>query len=253
MNQVPAPLPHVSFFARRDPRRIWIALALVALPLFASQPGAQDGDERAPMRGFSARGAAAERAAERRFTRQLSADSIRAWHRYFTAKPHPATSARTREIASYIAEQWKAQGLEQVVVRRYDVLSSNPRRVRAELVAPMRYVPSLREDPIKEDPDSSQPSISGAWLSFSASGDVTAPLVYANSGNPADYDVLRQHGIDPKGKIVIVRYSNPYSYRGFKALTAEREGAAAMIVYSDPQQDGYGKGDVYPNGPGSPT
>ena len=60
-------------------------------------------------------------------------------------------------------------------------------------------------------------AISGGWLSFSASGDVTAPVVYANSGNPADYDVLRKNGIDPKGKIVVVRYSNPYSYRGFKA------------------------------------
>ena len=125
--------------------------------------------------------------------------------------------------------------------------------MRAELVAPTRYVPSLREDPIKEDPDSSQRAISGAWLSFSASGDVTAPVVYANSGNPADYDVLRKNGIDPKGKIVIVRYSNPYSYRGFKALTAEREGAAAMIVYSDPQEDGYGKGDVFPKGPWGPA
>ena len=76
--------------------------------------------------------------------------------------------------------------------------------------------------------------------------------VYANSGNPADYDLLRAQGIDPRGKIVIVRYSNPYSYRGFKALTAEREGAAAMIVYSDPAEDGYGQGAVYPEGPVGP-
>ncbi|HUU33686.1 MAG TPA: M28 family peptidase, partial [Vicinamibacterales bacterium] len=122
-----------------------------------------------------------------------------------------------------------------------------------EMLTPVRYTPSLREDPIPEDPDSAQKAISGAWTSFSASGDVTAPVVYANSGNPADYDLLRQHGIDPKGKIVIVRYSNPYSYRGFKALTAEREGAAAMIVYSDPAEDGYGQGEVYPNGPWGPA
>jgi N-acetylated-alpha-linked acidic dipeptidase len=94
--------------------------------------------------------------------------------------------------------------------------------------------------------------VSGAWISFSASGDVSAPVVYANSGNPADYDRLRQAGIDPRGKIVVVRYSNPYSYRGFKALTAEREGAAAMIVYSDPAEDGYARGKVFPFGPWGP-
>ena len=242
------PIPHRWFHPRRS---LWIA-ALLMLPLSAAWPGAQE-PPATPMRGFSPPAAAAQRAVERRLREGLSPDSIETWHRYFTAKPHPATSPRTREIAGYIADQWKKQGLDQVVIHRYDVLSSNPRRVRAELVAPVRYVPSLREDPIGEDPDSSQRAISGAWLSFSASGEVTAPVVYANSGNPADYDLLRKHGIDPRGKIVIVRYSNPYSYRGFKALTAEREGAAAMIVYSDPQEDGYARGPVYPKGPWGPA
>src|SRR5260221_1831588 len=120
------------------------------------------------------------------------------------------------------------------------------------MVAPVRYVPSLREDPYEQDPDTKHPDISGAWLSFSASGDVTAPVVYANSGNRADHAVLRKNGIGPRGKIVVVRYSNPYSYRGFKALTAQREGAAAMIVYSDPAEDGSKKGKVFPEGPWGP-
>ncbi len=140
-----------------------------------------------------------------------------------------------------------------MTIRRYDVLSSNPRRVEVEMVAPRHYVPTLREDAYPEDPDSALPAISGAWTSFSASGEVTAPVVYANSGNPADYALLRQRGIDPAGKIVIVRYSNPYSYRGFKALTAEREGAAAMIVYSDPAEDGSDRGEVFPKGPWGPA
>lgn len=231
----------------------YLAASLVALSLCVAEPRAQDAPVTPPIRGFSPEGATAQRAVERRLRELPTVDSIRAWHRYFTAEPHTATSPRTREIANYIAAKWKEQGLDDVVIHRYDVLSSNPRRVRAELVAPIRYVPSLREDPYKEDPDSSQKAISGAWLSFSASGDVTAPVVYANSGNPADYDVLRKNGIDPRGKIVIVRYSNPYSYRGFKALTAEREGAAAMIVYSDPQEDGYAQGDVFPKGPWGPA
>lgn len=205
------------------------------------------------LMGYTASGATAERAVEQRLQALPDGESIRAWHRELTKSPHVATSPRTKEIAEYIAATWKAQGLDEVVIRRYDVLSSNPRRVAVEMVAPIAYTPSLREAPIAEDPDTAQAGISGAWTSFSASGDVTAPVVYANSGNPADYDELRKRGIDPKGKIVIVRYSNPYSYRGFKALTAEREGAAAMIVYSDPAEDGYAKGDVYPNGPWGPA
>src|SRR3970282_811217 len=73
-----------------------------------------------------------------------------------------------------------------------------------------------------------------------------------NSGNPQDYELLRKNGIDVRGKIVLVRYSNPYSYRGFKALTAQREGAAAILVYSDPAEDGYKRGKVYPDGPWGP-
>ena len=79
---------------------------------------------------------------------------------------------------------------------------------------------------------------------------VTAPVVYAHSGNPEDYEYLRKHGISVRGKIVLVRYSNPYSYRGFKALTAEREGAAAILIYSDPAEDGYTKGACIPMGRG---
>ena len=89
-------------------------------------------------------------------------------------------------------------------------------------------------------------------MGMSLSGEITAPVVYAHSGNPEDYDLLRKNGIDVKGKIVLVRYSNPYSYRGFKALTAQREGAAAILIYSDPAEDGYKKGKVVPDGPWGP-
>jgi N-acetylated-alpha-linked acidic dipeptidase len=234
-------------------RTTWVGAlcALIALA-FGSGLAARQAPP-AAMRGYTLAGTAAEREVETRFRALPSAEAIRAWHRELTKSPHVATSPRTKEIAEFIAATWKAQGLDTVTLRRYDVLSSNPRTIAVEMVAPTRYTPTLREAPIPEDPDTAQPGISGAWTSFSASGDVTAPVVYANSGNPADYDELRKHGIDPKGKIVIVRYSNPYSYRGFKALTAEREGAAAMIVYSDPKEDGYGQGAVYPKGPWGPA
>ena len=223
-------------------------LGLLALgPTLVSQ--SQSSSPGPPMRGYTPARAQAQRDIERTFQRLPSAGRITDWHRYFTAEPHPATSPRTKAIAERIAQAWKEQGLEDVVIRRYDVLSSNPREVRVEMVSPRRYVPSLKEDAYREDPDTAHKDISRAWLSFSASGEVTAPVVYANSGNPEDYDRLRAAGIDPKGKIVIVRYSNPYSYRGFKALTAQREGAAGhhRLLGSDGGRVHQGRG--VPEGP----
>ena len=120
------------------------------------------------------------------------------------------------------------------------------------MIKPKHYRASLREDAYSVDPDTSDSKVDGAYLGYSASGEVTAPVVYAHSGNPEDYDYLRQHGIDVRGKIVLVRYSLPYSYRGFKAYTAEKLGAAAILIYSDPAEDGYTKGAVYPDGPWGP-
>jgi N-acetylated-alpha-linked acidic dipeptidase len=206
----------------------------------------------ARMTGFSASGAATEAAVEAQFRGMASAESISNFHRYLTAEPHPAGSARNNELAQWVAEQWRAQGLEDVTIHEYDVLHSAPRQISLEMVKPKRYVAGLREDPYEVDPDTKNPKANGAYLGYSASGEVTAPVVYAHSGNPEDYEYLRQHGIDIRGKIALVRYSNPYSYRGFKALTAERLGAAAILIYSDPAEDGYKKGAVYPNGPWGP-
>jgi len=151
-----------------------------------------------------------------------------------------------------VAEQWRQQGLEDVTVHQYDVLGSSPRKISLEMVKPTEYHALLLEAPDDVDPDTRNPKVDGAYLGYSASGEVTAPVVYAHSGNQEDYEYLRLHGMDVRGKIVLVRYSNPYSYRGFKALTAERLGAAAILIYSDPDEDGYRKGAVYPNGPWGP-
>jgi N-acetylated-alpha-linked acidic dipeptidase len=202
--------------------------------------------------GYSPARAATQAKLESDFAAIPSAAEAQWLHHFLTSEPHPAGSARNNELAQWIAEQWRAQGWEDVVVHRYDVLQSSPRSVSFEMVAPKRYVASLREDPYPVDPDTKNPRVDGAYLGFSASGEVTAPVVYANSGNPQDYELLRKHGIDVRGKIVLVRYSNPYSYRGFKALTAQREGAAAILIYSDPAEDGYKRGKVYPDGPWGP-
>ncbi len=175
-----------------------LGLGLLTLgPTVFSQAPAPSGSAAEPMRGFTPARAASQRETERTMQAMPSAERITEWHRYFTSVPHPATSPRTKEIAERIAQAWREQGLEDVVIHRYDVLSSNPREVRVEMVAPRRYVPTLKEDAYPEDPDTQHKDISRAWLSFSASGDVTAPVVYANSGNPEDYDRLRASGIDP--------------------------------------------------------
>jgi N-acetylated-alpha-linked acidic dipeptidase len=208
--------------------------------------------QEAAMPGYTAKGAKQQRELEERFRALPSAENIRKYHRYFTAEPHPAASARNNELGDYIAEEWKKQGWEDVRIHRYDVLDSRPREVIVEMLSPVPYRASLREDAYDVDPDTKNPAVSSAYSGFSASGEVTAPLVYAHSGNPADYELLKSKGIDVRGKIVIVRYSLPYSYRGFKALTAERMGAAAILIYSDPAEDGFKKGKVYPDGPWGP-
>ncbi len=213
---------------------------------------AQGPQTNALMPGFSARAAADENAIEARYRALTSTDEIMKFHRYLTAEPHPAGSKRNNELAQWMADQWRAQGLEDVTVHEYDVLNSSPREISLEMIHPKHYRASLREEAYDVDSDTKNPNVSVAYLGYSASGEVTAPVVYAHSGNPEDYDVLRKHGIDVRGKIVLVRYSNPYSYRGFKALTAQREGAAAILIYSDPAEDGFGQGKVYPNGPWGP-
>ena len=202
--------------------------------------------------GFTPASSARESEVEAKFKSIPSPDEERRQHRVFTQEPHVAGSKRNNELADYIADEWKKQGLEDVVIRRYDVYGTNPKSASLEMIAPVHYQALLRETPLEGDADSKDPAISGAWLGMSISGEVTAAVVYAHSGNPEDYDLLRKNGISVKGKIALVRYSNPYSYRGFKALTAQREGAAAMLVYSDPQEDGYKKGKVDPEGPWGP-
>jgi N-acetylated-alpha-linked acidic dipeptidase len=225
-----------------------IRYALIALVLlsFASAPAQNS------ILGFTPASAARQAEIESKLKSIPSPDEERRQHRIFTQEPHVAGSQRNNELAEYIRDEWKKQGLEDVIIRRYDVYATFPKSTSLEMIAPSHYQAVLREAPLDTDPDSKNPGVSGAWLGMSLSGDVTAPVVYAHSGNPEDYDLLRKNGISVKGKIVLVRYSNPYSYRGFKALTAQREGVAALLIYSDPAEDGYKKGKVDPDGPWGP-
>lgn len=205
-----------------------------------------------PMRGFTAASAARERALEAELSRRLSRDSTGAFFKYLTAEPHPAGSIRNKTLADFVAARFRQYGLEDVRIHRYDVLLPWPREVKVEMIAPTRYVPTLKEDAFPQDPQTAQDPRT-TYLGMSASGDVTGELVYASSGNPSDYDWLESQGISLKGKIAIVRYSVPYSYRGFKALTAQKRGLAALLIYSDAAEDGFAKGDTFPVGPWGPS
>ncbi len=227
-------------------RNCWIAGIVFILPiLFGRAPVDR-------MTGYSGPAAARQRELEEKYARIPSPEQARKHHRYLTAEPHPAGSERNNELARWIADLWKEQGWEEVQTHRYDVLVSYPREVAVEMTSPVRYRAGLREDAYDVDPDTRNPSVRGGYLALSASGEVEAPVVYAHSGNPEDYDLLLRRGIDIRGKIALVRYSNPYSYRGFKALTAQQRGAAAILIYSDPAEDGFVRGKVFPDGPWGP-
>lgn len=229
-------------------RRAAILLLLpLAAPLVATVAAPDD-----PIRGFTAAAAARERAVEDELARRLSRDSVRIFFRHFTAEPHPAGSVRNKELADFIAARFRAYGLDEVRLHRYDVLLPLPREVKVQMLAPTRYDATLTEDAYPQDPQTAKDA-GPTFLGMSASGDVTGELVYASSGNPADYDWLEAQGVDLRGKIAIVRYSVPYSYRGFKALTAEKRGLKALIIYSDPAQDGFTKGATFPDGPWGPA
>ncbi|HTG93111.1 MAG TPA: M28 family metallopeptidase [Pyrinomonadaceae bacterium] len=188
---------------------------------------------------------------ESRLIQTIRPENCRREHRIFTAKPHMAGSARNYELAQYVAEQWRKYGLENVELIEHPVYLPWPVRYEATLVASGEKL-SLKEEAIPQDPDSSSTEVGIPYCAYSADIDISAPVVYVNSGNPEDYDLLQKQGVDVRGKIALARYSVPYSYRGFKALTAQKRGAAALLLYSDPAEDGFKKGEVYPFGPWGP-
>jgi N-acetylated-alpha-linked acidic dipeptidase len=222
----------------------YVSILLLSVTVVAVPP-------RAPL-GFSAKHAAALKLLETRLQETIRPERCRIQHRIFTESPHMAGSQRNYELAQYVAQQWREYGLEDVKLIEHPVYLPWPVRYEAKIVEPFPEKLSLREEPIPQDKDSYSKEVGIPYCAYSADIDVVAEVVYVNSGNPEDYDVLAHNGIDVRGKIAIARYSVPYSYRGFKALTAQRRGAAALILYSDPAEDGYKKGEVYPWGPWGP-
>jgi len=200
--------------------------------------------------GFTATESNAERQLEGRFRAVPLAASAREHLRMLTREPHVAGTPEDYRTAVYVRDQLRKFGIS-AELREYQVLLPQPKRPTVlELVAPRRVRLNLQEAVIAEDPSSAHARIIPLFNAYSASGDVTAPLVYVNYGLPDDYAALKKIKVDVKGKIVIARYGR--SFRGVKAKVAEENGAVGLVIYSDPAEDGYAQGDVYPNGPWRP-
>lgn len=226
-----------------------LAAMVIAWPLAsAAAASAEPG-----IPGFSPASAARQLELEQALFELLDPVSTERHFRFLTEDPHPAGSERNRVLADYTRDRFLEYGLEDVRMHEYRVLLPWPETVRVRMLEPIAFEPTLREDGYAVDKDSWDSAVGVTYMGMSASGDVTGEVIYAHSGNPEDYDWLERQGIDPRGKIAIVRYSLPYSYRGFKAWEAQRRGVAALLVYSDPMEDGYRKGEVFPEGPWGPA
>jgi N-acetylated-alpha-linked acidic dipeptidase len=175
-----------------------------------------------------------------------SPERARATLRTLTAKPHLAGTPEDYETAVYVRDELKSAGIA-AEITEYQVWLPYPKSRTVEMLAPEKFVASLTEPTLPEDKDSGAARAVPTFAAYSPSGDVTAEVVYANYGLPEDYRALKKLGVDVKGKIALVRYGN--SFRGVKAKVAEENGAAALLIYSDPFDDGYVRGDKYPNGP----
>ncbi len=199
-----------------------------------------------PLLGFDRASTAAERALEARFDASLHPEDLRAWLKRLSARPHHLGSPYGKENAEFIAAQFRAWGFD-TQIEEFSVLFPTPKTRVVELISPQKFTASLTEPAIPEDSTSNQQSEQlPVYNAYSVDGDVTAPLVYVNYGVPRDYDELAERGIDVKGKIVIARYGG--SWRGIKPKVAAEHGAVGCLIYSDPRNDGYYQGDVYPKG-----
>ncbi len=203
----------------------------------------------APIRGFSAAGSQAQRTVEERFRAVPKPENLRDYMRVIAAEPHHAGSAASRKVADYMVAQFKSWGLN-ASIESFEALMPFPTERVVELVAPERYTLALKEPAVAEDPDSTDTGALPTFNAYSADGDVTADLVYVNYGIPEDYDQLAKLGVDVKGKIVIARYGR--SWRGIKPKVAYEHGAVGCLIYSDPREDGFFQGDVFPGGPYRP-
>jgi len=214
-----------------------LALFAVSASAFAQQK---------TISGFTAATVDKQIALEQQFDKAVSSQRIGANVKQLSAYPHHIGSAGGKAVADAILAKYKSYGLD-AHIETYTVLFPTPKVRVLELTSPTKFTALLKEPALKADATSGQLGQLPTYNAWSADGDVTGSLVFVNYGLPDDYDRLEKMGIDVKGKIVIAKYGR--SWRGIKPKVAYEHGAIGCIIYSDPKDDGYTAGDVYPKGP----
>jgi N-acetylated-alpha-linked acidic dipeptidase len=214
--------------------------------LLALAPHVLDPAEGPDLPGFSAAGARAQREAESLLVAELKASSLDAFHAELTRKPHMAGTEESRLVAEAIRRRLEEFGFE-TETRRYEAYLSHPKRIAVRRTAPSALAMRVDEPPEPSDPDTTQAGLTPGFVAYSASGRAEGPVVYANYGLPADYDALEAKGVSAGGTVALVRYGKVH--RAVKVATAEARGARAVLIYSDPADDGFAKGEVMPKGP----
>jgi len=195
--------------------------------------------------GFTPASSAKQLETEKTFDAGLSPQRIGETIKALSAFPHNIGSPGSKAVADKILAMYKSYGLD-AHIETYTVLYPTPKTRVLELTAPTTYTAVLKEQAVPEDATSGQPNQLPTYNAWSADGDVSGPLVFVNYGLPDDYIKLAAMGIDVNGKIVIAKYGR--SWRGIKPKVAYEHGAIGCIIYSDPADDGYSAGDVYPKG-----
>ncbi len=181
------------------------------------------------------------------FLQQQSPERYRKHLVELTKEPHITATQSNERVRDYMADVMRKAGWE-VDIYPYDIyLPVMPGIAYAEIVKPKRLPLNIKEYIHEEDPFSSHPDLTIGFNAYTGSGDVTAEVIYANYGRKEDFELLASMGISVNGKIVIARYGG--NFRGFKAKYAELYGAIGLIIYTDPEDSGYMKGPVYPEGP----
>lgn len=213
-----------------------IALILLMQSTYAQQK----------LSGFSGEHSQQHQQLEASFDKELSAAAIGNNIRTLSAQQHYLGMPRDKWVAENILQQFKSYGWD-ARIETYQVLFPTPKTRVLEASYPENYKAVLKEPALKEDPSTGQPDELATYNAWSADGDVTGELVFVNYGLPEDYEYLERLGISVQGKIVIAKYGR--SWRGIKPKVAQEHGAIGTLIYSDPKDDGYYQGDVYPKGP----
>ncbi len=224
----------------------YLTFIVVLIGIFFFTYTQLDAQDKTLISGFSKKSSADQILLESQFDTLLSSTDIGQTIKDFSSNPHHLGSPGGKVVAEKILKKFISYGWD-AKIETYHVLYPTPRTRVLELTSPKHYKAILEEPAMKEDVTSGVPGKLPPWNAWGADGDVTGSLVYVNYGLQDDYEYLKRLNIDVKGKIVIARYG--HSWRGIKPKLAWEHGAIGCIIYSDPQDDGYYQGDVYPAGP----